>query len=181
MLHGLKMRFLCVMVFCAACFAQSLAGLAQSKDIVITIDFSKPDDARKQSEILMGALSNADKKVVIDLKLVPEMIDDRPDYHAKRIPVRGGERKAKAVKCDDGWTRFGPSTASFKIDLGTVYPHLLLSILHSSPQQAPFHTAACEYAIDGPDVPVLVFRGVYAKSVINVPTAIDVELRPVAQ
>jgi hypothetical protein len=166
--------------FCVLMFVQPLSGVALAKDVSLTIDFSKPEDARKQAEVLMTALSSGDSTLVLNLKLVPEMIDDRPNYNVKRVPVRGGSRKAKAVKCDEGWTRFGPATQSFAIEFGTIYPHLVLNISHASSQQAPFHTAACEYAIDGPDVPVLVFKGIYAKSVINIPTAIDVELRPIS-
>jgi hypothetical protein len=173
------MRLIGVFVIVSMVSAHAVLGVARADDVSVTIDFSKPEDARKQAEVLMTALSGPDNTVKLDLKLVPEMIDDRPNYNVRRVPLRGGARNAKAVKCDDGWTRFGSATSSFIVEMGTIYPHLVLTILHGTPQQAPFQTAACEYAIDGPDVPVLVFRGIYAKSVINIPTAIDVELRPI--
>jgi hypothetical protein len=173
------MRLIGVFVVVGVVSAQAVCGVAHADDVTVTIDFSKPEDARKQAEVLTTALSGPDNTVKLDLKLVPEMVDDRPNYNVRRVPLRGGARNAKAVKCDDGWARFGSATASFSIEFGTIYPHLVLTILHGTPQQAPFQTAACEYAIDGPDVPVIVFRGVYAKSVIAIPTAIDVELRPI--
>jgi hypothetical protein len=159
----------------AICSVSPVAGAEAVQSFII--DFSKPDAAKQQAEALQAALSQPAETITLKLVIIPEMIDDKPNYNVKRIPAKSTLRKA--VRCDSGWERFGSATSAFDIEFGVINPHLLLTIRHASAAQAPFHTAACEYIPAGPDAAQLVFKGTYAKSEIAVPTAMDMELRPV--
>ncbi len=60
--------------------------------------------------------------------------------------------------------------------MGRVYNHFLLSVITGSPERYPFNCVSCNYAVA--DRPVISIKGFYAGSKIQVPTANDVELRP---
>jgi hypothetical protein len=178
---GVKMRVsvkrLALMLAWSLYAAVSPSVRAGINERVFVIDFSNLQVAKQQAQALQDELSKPDQVITLNLAIIPEMVDDKPDYHVKRTAVKS--RVRKPVKCDNGWERFGPATAVFDFEFGTVNPHLLLSVRHASPLQAPFHTVACEYIPAGPDAPQLVFKGTFAKSIISVPTAFDIELRPV--
>jgi hypothetical protein len=148
---------------------------AQGKTSAFSIDFSNPELAQSQAEALQGALTSDAASIALELTIKPEIDGGKSDYHVVRHLAKNGAQVN--VKCDTGWERFGPATSSFDIVFGTVNTHLILTVLHAGPLQAPFHTVACEY--DGDETADFVIRGTFAKSIISIPTADDVELRPV--
>ncbi|MFO0994034.1 MAG: hypothetical protein U1E67_19125 [Hyphomicrobiales bacterium] len=150
---------------------------AATKTIKATIDFSKPAQISDQVQELAGALGGEETTIYLDLTVIPGGADSAPDYRVTRTIAASG--KSAKVKCDDGWQRFSGATSSFSFEFNPDYNHLLLQILHSGPAQAPFTTAACEYRGASGDIPVFTIQGYYAKSAIGIPTADDIELRPV--
>ena len=54
--------------------------------------------------------------------------------------------------------------------------HFLFSVITGSPDRYPFNSVSCNHAVY--DRPVISIKGFFSGSIVNIPTAIDVELRP---
>ena len=162
----------------SAALVMPVASLqAATKTVKATIDFSTPAQISDQVAGLAQALGGEEATIYLDLTIIPGGTDSAPDYRVTRTVAANG--KSAKVKCDDGWQRFSGATSSFSFEFNPDYNHLLLQILHSGPAQAPFTTAACEYRGANSETPVFTIKGYYAKSSIGIPTADDIELRPV--
>lgn len=164
------------LVFAAFIYPDTAA--AQDREVKGVVDFSKEGEAQKQAENLRGILSGPDKVVYLDLTILPETHDDKPDYRVTRTMAKTGA--VQDVKCGDGWQRFSGEPSVFSFNFSGVDNHLLLSIDHADAMAAPYSTIACEYMAEAVDRPVFVVRGYFAKSLLSIPTAVDVELRPVS-
>ena len=165
-------------VLSAALVMPATALGAATKTVKATIDFSTPAPIPAQVQQLAGALGgNEATTIYLELTIIPGGTDSAPDYRVTRTIAANG--KSAKVRCDDGWQRFSSATSSFSFEFNPDYNHLLLQILHAGPAQAPFTTAACEYRGASVDIPVFTIKGYYAKSAIGIPTADDIELRPV--
>lgn len=164
-------------VLFAALVMPTASLYAATKTVKATVDFSTPAQISDQVQELAGALGGEEPTIYLDLTIIPGGTDSAPDYRVTRTIATNG--KSAKVKCDDGWQRFSGATSSFSFEFNPDYNHLLLQILHSGQGQAPFTTAACEYRGASGDIPVFTIKGYYAKSAISIPTANDIELRPV--
>jgi hypothetical protein len=151
---------------------------AEIKTVTAVIDMSKSDSAVEAIIKLSNDLEAADKTLYLDLTLRPSVEGEKYLFPVDRVLSRDGT--SKAVKCDDGWERFGAGSRQFVFHFNDVYNHLLFSIWHAGEFQAPYSTIACEYNADAPGTAKFVVRGYFAKSALSVPTAVDIELRPVS-
>lgn len=151
-------------------------AMAQPVGVKATLDLSgSPEAVTRQAEALADQLTDAEGKIIdFDLTVVPAVVADAPDYDVR---VWGDSQEPTSLRCENGWERLDRPTA-FGIGFNGAYNHLLLKVLHAEPLAAPRITAACEYA-GGSEHPVFHIRGAYVVSVISVPTANDIELRPV--
>ena len=75
--------------------------------------------------------------------------------------------------------RVDESLSPYNVPMNLVSFHFLLSIITSSPEQYPFNTISCMLA-GGSDFMIQI-KGFYTGSVVDVPTARDVELRPLGR
>ncbi len=159
--------------------AQAEAGSAGAADdsarsvrrVSAQIDFSNSATIADQVQDLASKVTGAEL-VHLDLTIVPEG-EDSPNYRISETPQSGPVRP---LQCDSG-DRL--ASRAFAFQFNPDYNHLLLEILHGPPDVAPFSTAACAYR-GGGTVPVFVLRGYYAVSAVDIPTATDVQLRPVS-
>jgi hypothetical protein len=171
-------RFILPAFALSAALMLSVAPLhAAIKTVTAKIDFSAPTQIQDQVAQLAQGLSGEESTIYLDLTIIPGGTESAPNYRVTRTIATNG--KSAKVKCDDGWQRFSGATSSFSFEFNPDYNHLLLQILHSGPEHAPFTTAACEYRGVSADIPIFTIRGYYAKSAIGIPTADDIELRPV--
>jgi hypothetical protein len=150
---------------------------AATKTVTATIDFSKTEEIFDQVAALATALDGPETTIHLDLTIKPGGTSEAPDYRVSRTLTKNG--KSVGVKCGSEWKRFGGATSSFSFAFNPDYNHLLLEVLHSGPDQAPFTTVACEHNGDNPETPIFTIRGYYAKSSLSIPTAVDMQLRPV--
>lgn len=155
----------------------STSAIAEIKTITSVIDMSNNESAVDEIIKLSNALDAADKSLYLDLTIKPVVDGENAGLPIDRILASNGTRRT--VKCDNGSERFSGASRRFDFNFGGVYNHLLLSILHAGPLQAPFSTIACEYNSDTPAVGRFVVRGYFAKSSLSVPTTMEFELRPI--
>jgi len=143
--------------------------------IVANIDLSGPQQVvADQAAALADALSAADGKIIdLNLTVTPTVDGDVAEYG---VTVQSGKDRAP-LRCDSSWERLETPTA-FAVGFNGAYNHLLLEILNADPRMAPMLTVACEYR-GGSPTPVFHLRGRYVVSVIAIPTAWDIQLRPV--
>jgi hypothetical protein len=135
------------------------------------IDFSSNATIADQVQELASRIGSGEV-IYLDLTIIPEG-EDSPNYRVNETPQSGA---ARPLQCDSG-TRL--DSRSFSFAFNPDYNHLLLEVLHGPPNVAPYSTAACVNR-GGSPVPVFVVRGYYAVSAIDIPTATDVQLRPVS-
>jgi hypothetical protein len=165
------------LVLSAAIIAPAAPLEAATKTVTAQIDFSKAEEIYDQVAALAGALEGPEQMIYLDLTIKPGGTSETPDYRVSRTLTKNG--KSVAVRCGSDWQRFGNATSAFSFAFNPDYNHLLLEVLHSGPGQAPFTTVACEFKGESADKPVFTIRGYYAKSSLSVPTAVDIQLRPV--
>ena len=137
--------------------------------VTATIDFSAPDGLSKQIEDLSAALAGA-RSVDLDLTIIPAE-GQPPNYRVRETPQSGA---AGPLRCDAG-DRL--DSRSFAFEFNPDYNHLLLEILHGPAAAVPYATAACSGG--GANAPAFVVRGHYAVSAVEIPTAHDIQLRPI--
>jgi hypothetical protein len=171
-----KLTTLALVLF-AAIVAPAAPLEAATKTVTAKIDFSKAEEIHDQVAALASALDGPEPLIYLDLTIMPGGTSEAPDYRVSRTLTKNG--KSVAVRCNSAWQRFGSGTSSFSFAFNPDYNHLLLEVLHSGPSQAPFTTVACEYKGESADNPAITMRGYYAKSSLSVPTAVDIQLRPV--
>ena len=141
-----------------------------------TFDLNGPEEAVVDSATaLSDALSARDGRIVdLDLVIKPLQPAEGEGGETSYGVTLGSGEAGKPLTCED-WRIDAPT--AFNIHF-TGYNHLLLEILHAGSIEAPQVTASCEpHGSDGrTDFHV---RGRYVVSVIPVPTAVNVQLRPV--
>jgi hypothetical protein len=173
------MRRLIFLAAIALAVLPAATASAQAARVKSVIDWNQPEESvAKAAETLSGALSGRDGKVIdLDLTVIsreiPEGQEGTPDYN---VTATTGQESA-AVTCESTWERLETQSA-FGITFNPAYNHLLLQILHAGPLATPLVTVACEYR-GGSAQPVFHVRGRYVVSTISVPTAVEVQLRPV--
>ena len=147
------------------------AGAKGLKRVSAVIDFSSAATIAKQVEDLGSGLDGA-SLVALDLTIIPSG-EEQPDYRVSETPA-GGE--ARPLACDSGQRL---DSRAFSFTFSPDYNHLLLEILHGPPSEVPYSTAACAMR-GGSPVPAFTIKGYYAVSAVSIPTASDVQLRPVS-
>ena len=139
--------------------------------VTAQIDFSNSATIAEQVQELASRLGSGEI-IHLELTIIPEG-EDTPNYRVSETLSSGATRP---LECDAG-TRI--DSAAFGFAFNPDYNHLLLEILHGPPNVVPFATAACIMRGSSP-APQFVVRGYYAVSAIDIPTATDVQLRPVS-
>ena len=142
-----------------------------------TLDFSKPATIAEQAEALAAKLEGG--PIYLDLTIIPEQgegegeSEGEVNYRVTETPQSG---ESRPLSCTFG-DRF--DSKAFAVSFNPEYNHLLLEIRHGPPEAYPYATAACIQG-GGGSAPYFNIRGYYAVSRIGIPTANDVQLRPVA-
>jgi|GEM_PF-3941209 len=149
----------------------SEAGHKSIKRVSAVIDLSSAATIAEQVQGLASSLEGS-SLVDLDLTIVPSG-DEEVDYRISETPPSG---EARPLKCESGERL---ESRSFSFSFNPDFNHLLLEILHGSPATAPYSTAACAVR-GGSAVPAFTIRGYYAVSAVSIPTANDVQLRPVS-
>jgi hypothetical protein len=147
------------------------AGRGPIKRVNAVVDFSKADTIADQVQDLASGLDGA-SLVHLDLTIVPAG-EEAADYRVTETPPSGATRP---LACESGQRL---ESRSFGFVFNPDYNHLLLDILHGPPAAAPYSTAACAVR-GGSAVPVFTIRGYYSVSAVSIPTASDLQLRPVS-
>jgi len=113
--------------------------------------------------------------IFLDLVIHPD--DSR---QMTRFRVTGTDQSGanKAIACD-GFARLNTDYAFYNFAFNPDYNHLLLTLKADPEASHPFMTIACEYNSEAPGQWQLRFNGYFAVSIISIPTADDIELRPV--
>jgi hypothetical protein len=141
-----------------------------------TIDFSKPATIAEQAEALASKLEGG--PIYLDLTIIPEQgepegeSEGEVNYRVTETPQTG---ESRPLSCSFG-DRF--DSKAFGISFNPDYNHLLLEIRHGPAEAFPYATAACVQG-QGSSAPYFNIRGYYVVSRIGIPTANDVQLRPV--
>lgn len=144
---------------------------ADPAKLELTVDLSTDRTAHETGEALMDALSEAAGKVIdLDLTIRPR----GSDFGLTQWLPEG---KSKAVDCADGFGRIEDGEAFSFANPG--YNHLLLRIFHGAPTTTPRVTASCTYAPSSPGQVIFTLSGRYYVSALGIPTAWDIQLRPV--
>jgi hypothetical protein len=156
----------------------ALPAQAEDKVVHAVIDMSKPESAVEEISKLANDLSTTDRTVYLDLAIKPAIKGEKSVFPVERELASDGS--SRRVNCESDWQRFSGASRKFVFDFNDVYHHFLFSVWHAGPLQAPFSTIACEYDSEAPGVAKFVVRGYFAKSSLSIPTAIEIELRPVS-
>lgn len=147
------------------------AAAAEPVPLEITVDLSTDRTAHETGEALMDALSEAGGKVIdLDLTIRPRGSDFG-------LTQWLSPRESRPVDCANGFGRIEDGEAFSFANPG--YNHLLLRIFHAPPSVAPRVTASCTYAPSSPSQVVFTLSGRYYVSALGIPTAWDIQLRPV--
>jgi hypothetical protein len=141
--------------------------------VVATIDYTDSGSVDEAVQTFASDLIAGGALVELDLTIIPP---DDGSGHSIVSHTPGEGDQPEPVDYTD-WRRLDSSSFGFSFPN---YHHLLLEILHGPPGVAPYSTAACVYNSNQPSHGAFVIRGFYAASVVDIPTANDVQLRPVA-
>ena len=157
-------------------FAQGSGSRAASADaaprrVTAVIDYTQPD-VPGQIQRFASRLGGQGAIVHLDLRIVPA--DESPPNY--RVNEQGADGSTRPLSCEGGDRRSG---SAYSFEFNPDYNHLLLTIRHGDWTRAPFSTAACvtNGTTGNTD---FVISGYYWTSVLPIPTAVDVELRPLA-
>ena len=137
--------------------------------VTATVDYSDASAVDAAVEAFAEELMSAGSAVDLELMIIPGDADWGVSHR------REGGAESEPLNCVEGERL---ESHSFQIRFPT-YNHLLLEILHAPPLIAPFSTAACVYRSDDPGRPAFKISGYYAVSSLEIPTAVDIQLRPV--
>lgn len=169
------MKFLSTVLLVAIPAASPAAAQTAAPIIRAEIDFTDRNNFVDIIQSLGGALSNGGA-VYLDLTIRPSVEKGKPNY---RVYRQRGNGRARAVSCADGYARFTTTGERFTFAFNPDYNHLLLEIGHVQLAQAPFNTVGCDYRAND-EYASFFIRGYFAVSVISIPTANDIQLRPIS-
>jgi len=169
------MRLPVILIACLIATPALAGNTSAIKTISQTIDYARADTLADQISGFHGKFDADDRMIYLDLVIQPEDSEDKA-----RFQVNGTNRNGvyQAVACD-GFARLKTSYASYDFAFNPGYNHLLLTLKGDPVASHPFMTVACEYNSAVPGQWQLRFSGYFAVSKISIPTADDIELRPV--
>lgn len=156
------------------CLLAAPAAATEIPVISQTIDFSDSGTLTAQIESLNGALPDDGKMVFLTLLISPDTSSGDPDYRVNGTSLTG---QSEPVTCDE-FGRLKKLFTRYDFSFNPDYNHLLLALEVDPGAVHPFMTIACQYNGTAAE-PQLRFSGYFAVSTVAVPTAADVELRPV--
>lgn len=170
---GLLAGVLAALGFGQALFAQGsgsrAAADAAPRRVTAVIDYTQPDVAG-QIQRFASRLGGQGALVHLDLRIVPA---EDGNY---RVGEQGADGSTRPLSCEGGDRRSG---SAYSFEFNPDYNHLLLTVRHGDWTRAPFSTAACVTNSTTGNTD-FVISGYYWTSVLPIPTAVDVELRPLA-
>lgn len=167
----------------AAALSMLAADPAAAKALSVTavVDWNQPEaTVAAVAERLCGVLDGQAGQVIdLDLTIIArvssESAESAPDYNVSVLT--SASPGSAPLRCENSWERLTVEGA-FRVGFNPAYNHLLLQILHTGPLVAPQITVACE-SRGSDSQPAFHVRGRYVVSTISVPTAVDIQLRPV--